>query len=633
MPTQQWQRSIVVMCRLWIAIAIIGAMYWAQAVFIPLALAMLFTLVLTPCVTALHRLGISRVPAVILVVALASSVLFGLGWVMTRQFVNLAVELPAYSESIKNKVRGIKEWAGGGSSGKVGKLITEVAGELGMADQPLPPGAPAAAGTEGAATSKPSGKVAMEPSGDSNAVIDALAPAPQRPRILVQQVSNSWLAQLSSAMGTVGDSLATFALAIVLTIFMLLSREDLRDRLIRLIGNGRLTATTRALDDAVQRISRFLLMQVVVNGSYGIALAAGLLVLGVEYALLWGLLAALLRYIPYLGAWIAATPPILLSLVMSEGFMQPMFVIGWIVLIELVSNNVIEPLLYGRSMGVSTVALLASAAFWAFLWGPVGLVLSSPLTVCLVVLGKYVPQLEFIDILLGDEPALKPFQTLYQRLLARDADEAHEVALAQAQHLPPAELYDSLLVPAVSLFKHDLERGELDEQDEQYILTQLREIIDELGERTPAPTEPLDGVEPVRLLACPAHGEIDELALAMLRQQLDPRRWDLRVVGTEVLTGEVIDSVASQRVPLVCIASLAPGGLAQIRYLSKRLRGCHDDLKIVVGRWGAKADGPSIDGLLRQAGADDVEHTVQDTLQRLNAQWSLVASRRPSVTT
>lgn len=630
MPTQQWQRAIVVMSRVVIAAATIGAMYWAQAVFIPLALAMLFTLVLTPCVTALHRVGISRVPAVILVVALASSALFGMGWLMTRQFVNLAVELPAYSESIKNKVRGIREWAGGGPNGKVSQLISEVASELRVSGQgqPTEPPAPDSAPSDALAKS-PTAKTPA----DVETTIDSLNATPQRPRILVEQVSSSWLAQLSAAMGTVGDALATFALAVVLTVFMLLSREDLRDRLIRLIGHGRLTATTRALDDAVTRISRFLLMQVVVNGTYGIALAAGLLVLGVEYALFWGLLAAILRYIPYLGAWIAAAPPILLSFVMSEGLTQPLLVVGWIVLIELVSNNVVEPLLYGRSMGVSTVALLASAAFWAFLWGPVGLVLSSPLTVCLVVLGKYVPQLEFIDILLGDEPALKPFQTLYQRLLARDADEAHEVALAQAQHLPPAEVYDSLLVPAVSLFKQDQERGELDEQDERYIITHLREIIDELGDRTPAPGEPLEGVEPVRLLACPAHGEIDELALAMLRQQLDPRRWDLRVVGTEVLTGEVIDSVASQRVPLVCIASMAPGGLAQVRYLCKRLRGCHDDLKIVVGRWGAQADGASIDGLLRQAGADDVEHSVQDTLQRLHAQWSLVASRRPAATT
>ncbi len=395
MHPQDWQRSVIVATNVIVGAVVVGAMYWAQAVLVPVALAMLLTLVLTPPVQGLQRLGVGRAPAVILVVALTSCLVGGLGWLMTRQFVELAAELPAYSDTIKDKIRSVREMASSPTGGKIGKLIDEVSQELNE---------PAAAEES---ESEPSPRADTGPTTGQevkNSLAKALpAPAP----VVVQAETPAWFGQLTSALGSVGETLATFALSVVLTFFMLFHRESLRDRVILLVGHARMTATTKAFDEAIHRISRFLVMQLVVNGTYGLALAAGLVVLGIRYALLWGLLAAVLRYIPYVGAWIAATPPVLVSMAMTDGWAHPLMVIGLIVVLELLSNNVMEPLLYGRSIGVSPVALLVAATFWAFLWGPIGLVLSSPLTVCLVVLGKFVPQLQFIDILMGDKPALR----------------------------------------------------------------------------------------------------------------------------------------------------------------------------------------------------------------------------------
>ena len=477
----QWQHAIVMLSYTVVAVLVVACLYSAQAVFIPLALAMLFTLVLSPPVTLLQRLRLGRIPAVILVVVLSGGLLFGMSWLVARQFVELAAELPQYSDAIKTKVRDLKKLAGGATGGKMGRLVEDISHEL-QSETPPP---------------KKSGPNRTDDDKDKTAdeFVDDLLPkdtphadrAGQPPTIVsppplvVQPDSTDWLGRLTGAVASLGESAASIALALVLTIFMLLNRENLRDRLIRLIGHGRLTATTKAFDEAVSRISRFLLMQLVVNSTYGMALSLGLLILGVPYALFWGLLAAVLRYIPYLGAWIAAIPPVLISFVMSEGWTQPMLVVGWIVSIELVSNNVVEPKLYGHSIGVSEVALLVAAAFWAFLWGPIGLVLSSPLTVCLVVLGKYVPALEFLDVLLGDKPALQPHETFYQRLLARDKEEAAQVAAAQAKALSPRQVYNALIMPALSYFRHDCDHNELSEADQQFILTATREIVDDLG--------------------------------------------------------------------------------------------------------------------------------------------------------
>jgi hypothetical protein len=437
-------------------------------------------------------------------------------------------------------------------------------------------------------------------------------------------------------LGPVAELLGCLGLTLVLVVFMLLKREDLRNRLIRLVGHGRITVTTKAVDDAGQRISRFLRMQFIINCGFGLTMTAGLLAIRVPHALLWGFLAALLRYVPYLGSTVTALVLITVSMAVFPGWLQPILVVALIVVLELTAANVMEPWLFSQSMGVSEVALLVAAAFWAFLWGPVGLVLSSPLTVCLVVLGKYVPQLEFLDVLLGDEPPLEADVSYYQRLLARDQDEAAQLVLTQAKTSTPEQVCDALLVPALNYVKRDRERDELTEADEQFVLRATREIVEDLGERQAAaavaagagpPAEA--GAGPPRktlVLGCPGHDEADALALAMLKQLLDPARWEMEIMSVEVLSAELVSLAGEKEPALVCIGALPPGGLAHTRYLCKRLRARLPGARIVVGRWGLKGNVEQNEAQLREAGADQVETTLTETRDHLTAWLPVLAT-------
>ncbi len=347
-----------------------------------------------------------------------------------------------------------------------------------------------------------------------------------------------------------------------------------------------------------------------------------------EQAFLWGFLTAALRYLPYVGVLVAAVPSVLVSFAVFHGWGQPLMVLGLFVALELVTANFVEPRLYGRSMGVSEVGLLIVAAFWAFLWGPIGLLLSSPLTICLVVIGKYVPQFEFLNVLLGDEPVLGSDVIYYQRLLARDQDEATELVLTQTE-LAPEQVYDELLIPALSYARRDREREQLSQSDEEFFLQATREIVEDLGERRTAgiavaidpALEPADrpAVPRVRLLACPCRGETDALALEMLRQLLDPSRWEVEIASIDMLSSEIVDKALHADPPVICIGSVPPGGLARTRYLCKRLRAQLPQARIVVGRWGQRGDDAHMLRLLEEAGADQVETTLLGTRNHLNA--------------
>jgi hypothetical protein len=379
--------------------------------------------------------------------------------------------------------------------------------------------------------------------------------------------------------------------------------------------------TTKAFDDAGHRVSRFLLMQVVVNGTYGLAVAIGLRLMGLEYALLWGFMAAVLRYVPYIGPWIAAILPISLSVAASDGWWQPLGVIGLFLVLELVSNNFMEPWLYGQSIGVSEVALLIAAAFWTFLWGPIGLVLSAPLTVCLVVLGKFVPQLEFLDVLLGDQPALDADMRYYQRVLARDQDEATQLVLEQVKAGDAEQVYDDVLVPALCTAKRDRERDNITPADEAFLHRATREIIEDLGEQlgVPEKTNPSESASKVCVLGCCARDGADELSLEMLKQLLPASKWEMATLPSEVLSSELLERAEKSEPAVVCIASLPPGGLAHTRYLCKRLRARCPDIKIVVGRWGLKGSVDQNRDSLQEAGADWVGTSLVETRNQLNA--------------
>jgi len=599
--TPAWQRAVIALAGTVIAVVAIGALYWLQEVLIPLALAIFLAFMLTPLVRWLERSGLGRLPATLAVVAFVALLLGGLGWLVSQQIASLVDSLPNHTANIVSKIKTVREL--GGTGKQFEQMVTEISREV----HGQPPAADPA----------------------DPALVGPPAPAPaQATPVVVEPATPGWSAWVTRVLGPALAWIASLALALILLIFMLLSWEDLRNRFLRLVGQGQLSSATRAVEDAGNRISRFLLMQAIVNGSYGLALAAGLLLLGVDYALLWGFLAAVLRYVPYVGPWVAALFPVTLSIAVSAGWWQPGAVIAYIVVLELLSNNLMEPMLYGKSIGVSEVALLVAAAFWTWLWGPVGLVLSAPLTVVLVVLGKHVPYLSFLEILLGDAPALEPHVTYYQRLMARDQDEAAAVALDYHKSDPPENVYDALLVPALTYTKRDRERDELSESDERFVLQTTREVLEELGEPRPAAAAGAGPSARIRLLACPARDEEDRLALEMLAHLLDPARWDVEVTAVETLTSELVERVAEEEPPLLCIGALPPGGLAHTRYLCKKLRGRFPDVKIVVGRWGLKGNLDENRTQLEEAGANHIVTTLRETSALINSLYPVLTPRQ-----
>ena len=566
---------------------VVAGLYWLQAVLIPMALAVLLTFLLSPVVGALQRRGLGRVPAVLVTVVLALSVLGGVGWALTRQLVTLADELPQYSLNIHQRIADLRGASKGGSVEKVQKTVEDVVGEIQKTDK------------SGPTREKPV-TVALE-----------------RPSILAH-------------LPTLLQALASAGVVTVLTIFMLLERREFRDRVILLIGYRRMTATTRALDEAEARISRYLLMQSIINGSFGVAVGLGLFLIGVPYAVIWGSLTAALRFIPFVGSSLAGLLTLALSLAVFPGWREPALVVGLFLVLDLVIM-VIEPWLYGQSAGVSQVALLVAVTFWAWLWGPVGLLLATPLTVCLIVLGKHLPALGFIVVLMGDRPVIEAKARYYQRLLARDQDEATDIVEAYVSADGRESVYDEVLLPALYYAKQDRDRGLLTEDDVQFVGQAIREILDVLAHDAAAPSERDTGGlsvsdpgadTPVRIVACPARDEADALALEMVRHLLDPARYRIEVSGTGMLTAEIVAWVDLHRPALLCIGAVAPGGLSQARHLCKRLRSQCPDLKIVVGRWGLHDEKDTDRQHLLAAGADHVETTVLDT-QRALAQVGL----------
>jgi len=564
---------------------VVAGLYWLQPVLIPLALSVLLTFLLSPVVGLLERRGLGRVPSVLVTVLLALSILGGIGWTLTHQLMTLADELPRYSLNIQHRIADLRGASRGGSVEKVQKTVEDVVGEIQKTD------------TLGVTRQKPVAVVLEPPS-------------------IFGQLPNLFQALASALVVT------------VLMIFMLLERRELRDRLILLIGYRQMTATTKALDEAGARISRYLLMQSVINGSFGVAVGLGLLLIGVPYAVLWGSLAAALRFIPYLGAFVAALLPFALSLAMFPGWLQPALVAGLFLVLELVTIMVLEPWFYGQSAGVSQVALLISLTFWTWIWGPVGLLMATPLTVCLIVLGKHLPSLGFIGVLMGDRPVIEAKARYYQRLLARDQDEAIDIVEAYVSTDGRESVYDAVLLPALYYAKQDRDRDLLSEGDAQFVAQATREILDVVAHDAPAPSErdPVDlpGSDArVRILGWPARDEADVVALEMVRSLLDPARYRMEVGRAGMLVAEVVAGIEQDCPALVCIGAVAPGGLSQARHLCKRLRAQRPELKILVGRWGLHDEMDADREQLLAAGADRVETTVLDT-QRALAQLGVV---------
>jgi len=412
---------------------------------------------------------------------------------------------------------------------------------------------------------------------------------------------------------------------LLLVIFMLLKREDLRSRLIRLIGQGRISATTRAMDDASARVTRYLLMQLVVNVTYGIPVAIGLYFIGVPNAVLWGACALVLRFIPYVGPWIGAVIPIALSLAVSPGWIMPLLTVGLFVVLELLSNNVMEPWLYGSSTGVSPIALILAAVFWTWLWGPVGLVLATPMTVCLVVMGRHIPRLSFLSVVLSDEEALTPAEECYYRLLTIGEQDEMEVVEGYLKANSLAALYDSVLIPVITAVESDHRRELLDDGQRALVEDGLRDIVEDLGAR--APVRPgADGDKALaaptpartrRIYCLPARADRDELAGTMLAQLLQEQGFEVQSAPARLSVGELIGLVEKAGVDAICISVVAPSTVLHARYLCLKLRALFPKQKIVVGLWGATENVADATRRVRDSGADEVVTTLADAVLQL----------------
>ncbi len=575
---------------------VVGVLYVAKPVIVPLVLAILLAFVLSPLVTAVQKRGARRIAAVVVVVTLTFT-MFGLvGWGVGAQVVGLAEELPTHKTEIQQKVAKLRGW-GAGLMARGGEMFR-------------PANEPAAAAVKRAANHA---EAVEAPDGALAAPAQTRPAAASEDVVVTRTEGAGAVERLSTLAVAVGEPIATAALVLVLVIFMLIQREDLRNRVIGLLGHGRLTGTTRVLVGSAERLSKFLLMQLLLNSAFGALFGIVLLLLGVPYWFLWGFLTVILRFVPYVGAWVAAAMPVVVSFAISPNWAQPLTVLGVFFVLDAVTSNVVEPLVFGHSTGVTPVALLVAAVFWTWVWGPIGLVLSTPLTVCMVVLGQHVPRLRFLSLLLGDQPALAPSVSYYQRLLAGDPEEAKTVADDYARLAGADRVPDDVLLPALRLARRDRARSGLTASDEAFIFDSTAKVVEHLAGKlggtvaTPAPSA---GVGGPLVLGCAAHHRSEELAIAMLAAVTPGEGACLEMISTRMLPADVEARVERDRPALVFVAVLPPGGLAQARHLCRRLRNRHADLKIVVGYFGKARDFDRLLIRLRSAGASYVTTSV-----------------------
>lgn len=542
----------------------------AHAVFIPVALAVLLSFILTPGVKALERRGSPRLGAVAVVMMLTFGIVGGFGYILSRQFNDLAAQIPQYSNTIKQKFATLRA-SRKGAIADMQKTVEEVSQELDKQEEKA------------------------EQSGSKKADEKILTVKQNVQPVLIVPSEPTDVERFWGMVVPIFEPLATAGIVLILAIFMLIQREDLRNRFLRLVGQGKITLTTRTIDEAGQRISRYLLTQFLINSGFGIIVAAALFWIGLPYAVLWGVTAALLRFVPYIGSLLAMLLPTALAFVLFEGWTQTLTILGFFLILDVVTANVVEPLLIGHHTGVSSLALLVSALFWTWLWGPVGLILSTPLTVCLVVMGKHVPQLGFLAVLLGDEPALETDVSFYQRLLAGDEDEASEIVEQHLQNTSLEQVFDEVLVPTLLLAERDRGREEISEAEQEFVLRTTGDIIHHIAivqiredQAAEAANETIPPVSKPRgyVLGVPARSRGAELVLDMLSHVLSPVAEEVAQLSTATLASEVVGSVEQRTPDLLCITAMPPGGLTQARYLCKRLRTQFPKLPILVVRPG-----------------------------------------------
>ena len=577
-------------------LAIVAAMSLASEVLKPLALSVLLAFALTPVAKFLERWGLPRVAAVVMTLVLTLAMICAIGFVVGEQMTSLASQLPKFRDTIQKKLDVVLNPKQESVLQRTQRVANDVAQTL-----EVPP-------------------VKHTDAIDVRVV--------QEPKIRDR---------IQAAVGPSLEFLGMGSFVVVLVLFMMTGREDLRDRILQVFGHNRVTLTTRTMDEIGRRISRYLATFAAVNSAYGLVIGLGLWAIGVPLSVLWGCLAALTRFFPYVGPAVAFALPMLFSVAQSPGWAQPLEVFVLFAVVETALNAGLEPLIYGKMTGVSALGLLVAAMFWTWLWGVLGLLLSTPLTVCLAVLGKYVPNLGVFAVLLGEEAELDTSVRLYQRLLSLDRDSAAEVVDAAIKSRPRVEVYDSVLIPALAHAERDAARGRLEDQDLAFIWRVVEEMVDELEgiPETPAPTAAQEEIAtadagssgpPTLILGVAANDAGDAIVLKMLGQLVTPAGLALEVV-TDAATPMALAERVAQRAPaMVVLSHLAPHGLTSARYQVRRLRARFADLPILVGQWGGadNANASSATDALNEAGASFVARSLADAHDHLLSKLAAV---------
>ncbi|WP_158746856.1 AI-2E family transporter [Acidisphaera sp. L21] len=591
-------------------VMIVATLYFGRDVLVPVTLALLLAFILAPLVDLLRRLHLGRVPSVLLGVIVALSIVLAIGGVIGTQIAQLTTDVPKYAATVETKIASVKAYTVGRLSGMANNLGAQ------RTQAPAQPGSPAAP------------RIAPTASN----------PAPV-PEAAAQPTTSSPMELAERYLTPVLSPLATFGIVFVVTVFALLQREDLRDRLIRLVGSDDLHRTTLAIDDGGRRLSKFFLFQLGLNTGFGIVVGIGLYFIGVPNPVLWGILSTLLRFVPYVGSAIAALLPMALAAAVEPGWTMLIWTAVLYVGLEGITGQVLEPLLYGHSTGLSPFSVVVAAIFWSWLWGPIGLILSTPLTLCLVVMGRHIKRLQFLDVLLGDRPALTPVESLYQRILADDADEAQDHAELILKERSLSTYYDEVALKGLQLAANDAARGVLDEDQLDRVKATIKVLVEGLKSHHdvhPAPTKsdneavapPQDerelpnnadpeGLEPGEVVPHPwsdpssilciaGRGPLDEAAAAMLVQLLGKHGLGGRLVGYGEVSRETIGEVDMTGVAMACVSYLdISGSPAHLRYLMQRLRQrLPSGAPILVGLWPAEDSTLSDKAIQQSIGAD-----------------------------
>jgi predicted PurR-regulated permease PerM len=597
---------------------LLATFYFGRPILIPMALALTFAFLLTPLVTRFERMRFRRTPAALLVLCASTALLAGILWLVAGQLLTVVNGLPSHEANIRAKLASTHIPA----DSSLGHALVNLEGlsrELSTGQDntssakaalPAQPIAPIPRETRSRSARERASRAAQAQAAAAQAEqtsTDAVAPLP----VVVVQPQANELAYLAQMAGPALTPIGAAVMVLIFTVYLLIKREDLRNRLLLLAGIGRLNLVSHALDDAGERISRYLIANVSVNAGIGVVFAAGLYAIGIPYAALWGVLLALLRTVPYVGPLIGGALPTFFALIYFPQWWQAGCVLALIALLEMLVSNVLEPWLYGSHTGISPLALLVMAILWTLLWGWPGLLLSTPLTVCLIVVGRTMPQLSFLHILLGDDAKLAPEARFYERMLALDQREAHSIAysfLEQPSELfrgvgDPAgtdlpsvvELYDTIVLPALMLAETDRHKGAVEDHRAALFMQGAAELIAELtgyaGHKLTA-ARPEDAGPRARMVrSCcpvvciPASDQADEIAATMLAQLLEVRGHKTLLLPPSALTSDLLSRFAEEPQTTLCISALPPFAFRGAQAVYTRLRSSLPHNRILIGMW------------------------------------------------